>query len=422
MAGRVFTGLASSGGRLGLCQTSVLFSGCYQNVFTNQQRFVRYRRVRVNIDIPWTPKVEWHPPMRSMILQYLPRNTGDLETFHPVEYRKTLNDRGQSFPPHLKYSTLLEKADEMTKAILSVDMLGNEAVYGIYSSDLTQRVQRHPLDSDSLPAQSLFQWFDDFAQGSILAELTARIRWQQFRLFKPEAKLEDAPITMHGTIDPNYFFRERMRRRQFVRLALRDAVEARRIALEKLRQEDYQYFEFVLERLRISYKPLPVLEHKIRRKECIRRLASEYVLLLKKERRNAYAMELASQQESFLNEKIETLKWIQAEEQDLMLEPTVTVEVLANAAKQLEEYKKVAAAKASALGEANFTDKNAPNSRMKRPEDVTKPSKFPVGLWPYDAFQLDENVLVKAHHNEFKSFPKPENWDERLYDTLQRVD
>jgi hypothetical protein len=87
-------------------------------------------------------------------------------------------------------------------------------------------------------------------------------------------------------------------------------MESRRADLARLRVEDYKYYEYVLERLNIVYKPLPVFEHKIRRKECIRRLASEYVLLLKKERRAAYAAELEQLKEPFLAEKVEKLRCV----------------------------------------------------------------------------------------------------------------
>ena len=84
-------------------------------------------------------------------------------------------------------------------------------------------------------------------------------------------------------------------------------IESRFADLARLRSEDYKYFEFVLEQLNLVYVPTPVLEHVMRRKECIRRLASEYVLLLKKERRAAYAAELEQLKEPFLVEKVEKL-------------------------------------------------------------------------------------------------------------------
>ena len=85
----------------------------------------------------------------------------------------------------------------------------------------------------------------------------------------------------------------------------------------------------------------------------------------------------------------------------------VTDNDLTEAERQLSNYR----SRKAAIGK-----QQADSAKARKPEDVSAPSKFPVGLWPYDVYVLDEDVLVRHVHNEFKSFQEVERWDERLYD------
>jgi hypothetical protein len=88
-------------------------------------------------------------------------------------------------------------------------------------------------------------------------------------------------------------------------------------------------------------------------------------------------------------------------------EGAVTDGDVAEAERRLEEYR---SAKTTKLG------KGADAVPSRKPEDVLAPSKFPVGLWPYDVYVLDEDVLARQLHNQYDGFQALERWDERLYD------
>ena len=94
-------------------------------------RYLR-RLPRPIVDIPWTPKINWHPPPRSMAIAYLPRNSGDLDHFLPAEYRKKLETEGRLVPRHFRESSLFQSADPVTQELLSAEHMREKELYEIY--------------------------------------------------------------------------------------------------------------------------------------------------------------------------------------------------------------------------------------------------------------------------------------------------
>lgn len=94
--------------------------------------------------------------------------------------------------------------------------------------------------------------------------------------------------------------------------------------LSRLRHRDYKRYEWLLERLELSFKPPPKERILVCRKEGLRKLTNIHCEGIKMERLTEYRKQLESQQEEFLMKKLENLKFIRNEQKSLGMEVTVS--------------------------------------------------------------------------------------------------
>ncbi|CAG0901259.1 unnamed protein product [Darwinula stevensoni] len=306
---------------------------------TEQRRWMKNPKCHLE----WKVKVHWEIP--KGVKKYAPEDTGDLEVFTP--------NFQDSYPVWLQGCKLLETADETTKELLSLNYSKAPDQYESYQMNLSQRVQRHKLDLDSPEVQ--------------IAKMTARLRWLQWLMCTAE---------------------KRRCKNQF-RGAVRKLMDQRRQALEMMRLSDYKCYEWVLEKLQIIHKPKPPIYINIQRRQSLRRLTSEYVYKLKKEKREALHQELKEKQEEFLREKIETLKWIMIEEGDLKVTPTITEKDVQQAEQELEEF-------------------------LHQKEQHVEKEEIPFpGMWRYDFVVTGEDYVDKKELLPYRNCEQVEEYDTR---------
>ncbi|XP_075233214.1 28S ribosomal protein S15, mitochondrial isoform X2 [Lycorma delicatula] len=127
-----------------------------------------------------------------------------------------------------------------------------------------------------------------------------------------------------------------------LRVYLKELVEKRSKRLRKLRLADYKLFEWVIENLDLIHKARPTPNpEKVERKKSLRRLTDLYCDTLRQERLDQYRDHLESQHEKFLQEKLETLQWIQNKEKECGINLTVSDEEIECVSEELEKVKKL---------------------------------------------------------------------------------
>lgn len=78
---------------------------------------------------------------------------------------------------------------------------------------------------------------------------------------------------------------------------------------------------------------------RVERKKSLRRLTSQWCNKVKEEKLAKYRIQLDSEKEEFLKDKLDKLQWIRKEEIECGTSPTITNADIDNARKQLEEWK-----------------------------------------------------------------------------------
>jgi len=205
-----------------------------------------------------------------------PQFTGDREAMKV--------DLSQPRPDVMCAEERLQECDEKTRRLLTIQYMPVRERSKVYEEELISRVRRHKLDTDSKEVQ--------------IAQLSSAIRF----------KLEGIEKT-----------KGRVRGLKRILISL---LGRRRDLLDRLRDEDYQRFEFVLDKLNIVYNvsrpDIPIMT----RKEAMRTLTNEYTDKIRNDKIKKLKEELAPLQEAFLKEKEETMRWIHKEEKELGLRST----------------------------------------------------------------------------------------------------
>lgn len=119
---------------------------------------------------------------------------------------------------------------------------------------------------------------------------------------------------------------------------LKELIDKRKKFLSKLRKWDYRRFEWLLEKLNLTYKPNPVEYYRVTRKDSMRKLTRKHCDKLRNDKLNAYKAELAEQKKIFLKTKVERLEFIRAEEIACGVEPTVSEEEIQQAREIAAQY------------------------------------------------------------------------------------
>lgn len=233
-------------------------------------------------------KIKWVRPEK--IPCYKPKKSGDLKPMPEIDKKQFLLE--------FQNSKELETADELTKKLFTLEFAPRWKMNQVYIKEMVDKVRRHPLDKGSTEAR--------------IARWTACIRTLQF-------VMEEHPHNKR------------------LKVRLKELIDCRRKMLKRLRKWDYKRFEWLLEHMEILYKPPPLEYCRVSRKDSLRKLTQKYEDDIKNERLEAYRLQLEAGQPGFLEEKINTLKFIKKEQEDCGIECTVTQKEIDDVKKQLEE-------------------------------------------------------------------------------------
>ncbi|XP_050530928.1 28S ribosomal protein S15, mitochondrial [Daktulosphaira vitifoliae] len=260
-------------------------SFCSKIRYINSNNSLLTRGLKSDLHIKWVRPEKiacWHP-----------KKTGDLVPLKNIYMPE--------FPLQFQNSHELKTANEYVRKVFSCDFMGRRYAMELYRQKLINEVKSNILDSTSCEVQ--------------IASMTANIR----------------NLQNHFEIAP---------RDKLSRVAMKEIIDKRKKRLKYLRTWDYKKFEWLLEKLEIEYRPHPVYE-RVERKKSLRRLTSQWCDMVKTKKLNIYQKELDSQKVSFLEHKVETLKWARKEEIECGITPTILESEIEAAQKQLEEWQTI---------------------------------------------------------------------------------
>lgn len=227
----------------------------------------------IKSDLP----IKWFRPEK--IPCYKPEKSGDLKPLEQVDTKL--------LAPEFQQLEELKSADENVKKLFTLEFFPYKSTVSYLRKEYLDRVKRHEFDNNSPEVR--------------VAKMTADIRDMQR-------------------------FVEKFPHDKRTKVRLKETIDKRKRLLKNLRTWDYKCFEYVIEKLDLIYKPYPAPEvyKRIERKRSMRMLTDKYCQNIKSDKLEKYKEELNSLKESFLVDKIETLKWIMKEEAYCSVSPTVT--------------------------------------------------------------------------------------------------
>ncbi|XP_043277785.1 28S ribosomal protein S15, mitochondrial [Venturia canescens] len=236
-------------------------------------------------------KIKWVKPRK--IASTMPEKSGDggLE----------LDVKPQDYVNRYEQSKELVDASDIVKRMFTLEFMPRRETRNKKRELILAMVQRHRADRGSMESR--------------LAAMTAEILYLQDHL------------AVYSHDKQTKFF-------------LKELIEKRKKFLGKLRRWDYKRFEWILEKLNLTYKPNPPLYFKVTRKRSMRMLTKRHCEKLKLNKLMEYGAELRRQQPDFFEEKAKKLEFIRQEEIACGREPTVTVELIAEAKRQAESLRK----------------------------------------------------------------------------------
>lgn len=193
----------------------------------------------------------------------------------------------------------LETADDTVRRLFTLGFLPKRYLKKYYEEQLISLVRRHQYDEESIEAR--------------IARMTAEIRYLKM-LWREKGGLGTHCIKL---------------------------IWERKHCLEQLRSWDYPRYEWILEKLDLTYKPEPTEEYcfSAGRKDALQRLTDKHCEEFRDERLAEYREQLEAQQVEFLADKVEKLIFIRDEQLDLNIEVTITQEDIETARTQYEEVK-----------------------------------------------------------------------------------
>ena len=199
-----------------------------------------------------------------------------------------------------------EEAPAEVKRIFSLEMGRNRDARQVLLEDARELVAEHKYDMDSNVVR--------------IAQLTVQIRDLQRNL---------AELRTRG-----------WRNGQGLR-KLAKIVNHRKNRLAVLRELDYPKFEWLLEKLDLVYKPLPLVETRVIRRKHTEMLTNLLCDETRTFKLQSFKEELEADQPNFLRRKAEILSKIMKEEQELGLKETVTQEDIEACLAKAEESEKI---------------------------------------------------------------------------------
>lgn len=125
----------------------------------------------------------------------------------------------------------------------------------------------------------------------------------------------------------------------FKRREANNLVTKRFAHLTALRRLDVKKFEWVLEKLNLTYKPLPVQSNILSEKESLTNLIKLKNERLKEAKLAEAKKEFDEKKIPFLEKKLEKLKWIMRKEEEVGLERSVTDEDINKLVEKIKNVK-----------------------------------------------------------------------------------
>lgn len=263
---------------LAIC--SRLFPKATINIVKNQY-FVREYAVLADYNIKWV-----RPPNLSFAD---PKRSGDLGL--------TINVNPTDLIKKYENCKELQDASDVVKKLLTLEYHPRKELVNAKKEKTVQLVKRHILDYSSPEVT--------------IAVMTHKIHYlQECFAQNPTSKL--------------------------LKVVLKELIDKRKKLLKRLRVWDYKRYEWVLGRLNLVFKAGVKIPGKACRKDALRKLTQKHCDKIVEEKLNAYKEELKKQQKVFYEDKLEKLIFIQKEELQLGLEPTVTEEEIEATRKKVE--------------------------------------------------------------------------------------
>jgi len=234
------------------------------STFLVQSRGVRLLKNRVFPRPPMNELrkrgIEWQEPPKVRF--YDPEALGDLEGYCPPDKTRPTKSMALAIDEY-------DEAPPLVQRLLSLEFASPGQTLQLAKSDARRRVQRHQWDVGSRAAQ--------------VASLTTRIRM----LASPQHKYRINKFNLKSE--------------------LRKAIAKRRSILTRLRESDYKYFEYVLEKLNLSFREQPEQCSKVTEHDAVRELVRMRCENIRKRRIDTYRAKLDASRASFEQEKYETL-------------------------------------------------------------------------------------------------------------------
>lgn len=232
--------------------------------------------------------IKWVRPEK--IPKSKPEKSGDLGI--PVDIKPSQLILGY------ENSKELQDADEVVRRLVSLQFYPRKETINTRREKIIEMVKRHGSDRGSTEVK--------------IAAMTAEIlQLQENAMNHPKDKKE--------------------------KVFLRELIDKRNKFLRKLRRWDYKRFEWVLEKLNLFYKALPLDVTPAYRKDSLRKLTQKHCDKIKQAKLDAYKAQLEEEQKRFFKNKIEKLIFIRKEELALGLEPTVMEDDIERARNKLNE-------------------------------------------------------------------------------------
>jgi len=112
------------------------------------------------------------------------------------------------------------------------------------------------------------------------------------------------------------------------KILLNELIDKRKKFLKRLRKWDYKKFEWILERLDLTYKPGPSVDgkadyHLIARKDSMRKLTDTYCENIRQKKLDEYRKALEAKQLEFLENKVKNLEFIRKEQEECKVPITI---------------------------------------------------------------------------------------------------
>uniref|UniRef100_A0A0A9ZEE7 Small ribosomal subunit protein uS15m n=1 Tax=Lygus hesperus TaxID=30085 RepID=A0A0A9ZEE7_LYGHE len=272
-----------------------LLRHCSQTLLRNNLDYLLSRNL--SLSSPCALKsnlpIKWNRPEK--IPCYKPEKSGDLEPLMELDVKSVT-------PLEFRDSEELQSADERIKRLFTLEFFPYSKTREVLREEYMSKVKRHLLDERSPEAR--------------ISRFTANIRALQ-------AQYEKCP------------------QNKDMKVRLKQKIDKRKRLLLELREQDYKCYEYLLEKLNLEYKPYPpkTVYMRVERKRSLRMLTDEYCDKIINTKLDNYKKQLDSQKESFLENKIEKLKFIMKEEKECGAPPSVTECDIAEVEKQLGEWR-----------------------------------------------------------------------------------